>query len=123
MKLSEKGFCSSQQSFLHVTRGNTSLPCLYFLQWANYACLCVHLLGLNKDNIVTTELFDDLSSGQHTCLESLEKAWGLFVQNINLTVEQRVMLINLCIGSLLQVSSSIIILSVKVVTLTILEIV
>ena len=64
---------------MHVTRGITSLPCLYFIQWANYACLCVHLLTVSaKASPFNGELFDDPFSAQLECLQSMEKCGTCF---------------------------------------------
>ncbi len=108
MKLSENGLCADQQSFNHLTRGTTSLPCLYFIQWANYACLCIHLLVFkilptDHENSFNGELFEDPASAQFVCLESMETLWKLMVDNLNLLAEQRLMLINHCIGALTEV--------------------
>ena len=106
MTLSGNGLCTNQQSFNYFTRGATSLPCLYFIQWANYACLCVHLLvysSVPAKNPFNGELFEDPASAQLLCLESMERIWKLMIQNLNLLAEQRLMLINLCIGGLTEV--------------------
>ena len=107
MELSESGLCKSYLSYKYVTRGTASLPCLYFIQWANYACLYVYLLGLNsfkKEPPFDGGLFKDHGSAMDTCLYNMEKLWDLFIQNFNITSEQRIVLFNLCIGKLMEVS-------------------
>ena len=104
MELTTTGLCKSYLSYKYVTRGIASLPCLYFIQWANYTCLYVYLqLQGEKKAEPFTKLFNDPSSAMETCLEKMEKIWQLFIQLFNITAEQRVFLINLCIGRFIEV--------------------
>ena len=106
MGFTECGLCKSYDSFAYIVRGKASLPCMYFIQWANYACLYVHLLGMNSSKRKSPfkgELFTDPASGLSICLTSMEKLWDLFLQNLSITAEQRAILIKLCIGKLLEV--------------------
>ena len=106
MGFTESGLCKSYDSFAYIVRGKASLPCMYFIQWANYACLYVHLLGMNSSKRMSPfkgELFTDPASGLSICLMSMEKLWDLFLQNLSITAEQRAILIKICIGKLLEV--------------------
>lgn len=106
MKLTESGLCESYRSYRCVTRSQASLPCLYFIQWANYTCLYIHLLGLSSkkaESPFNGELFDDTSSALAACLTAMENLWEFFIQNFNITVEQRTILIQLCIGKFIEV--------------------
>ena len=107
MALTKSGLYESYDSFAYVvSRGKTSLPCLYFIQWANYTCMYAHLIGLKslkKKSPFNGELFTDPTSALSNCLTSMEKLWNLFIQNLNITAEQRTILIKLCIGKLLEV--------------------
>ncbi len=104
MELSTTGLCKSYLSYRHVTRGIASLPCLYFIQWANYTCLYVYLqLQGEKESPFNGELFQDPISAKETCLEKMEKIWQLFIRNLDITAEQRNLLINLCIGRIIEV--------------------
>ncbi len=104
MELSNTGLCKSYLSYKYVTRGIASLPCLYFIQWANYACLYVYLqLQFEKKAPFNGELFLNPSSAKETCLAKMEMIWLLFIRNFNITAEQRNLLINLCIGRIIEV--------------------
>ena len=108
--LSDTGHCLSQESFQHITRGTMSLPCLYFIQWANYTCLCVHLLGLSRNTVDSPfegQLFSNLQMARNICKKRMEKAWILMLKNLAITTEQREMLVKLCVGRILHVSNNI----------------
>ena len=109
--LSQKlDYANLKESYAYVVRGKASLPCLYFIQWANYTCLYVHLLGLdslNREKLLDSDLFNHSTSTSelHTCLMSMERLWDLFIQNFGITVEQRTILIQQCIGKLIEVKT------------------
>ena len=106
--LSDTGHCLSQESYQHITRGTMSLPCLYFIQWANYTCLCVYLLCLSRKKVefpFQGQLFCNVQTARNICKERMEKAWTLILQNLGITTEQREMLVMLCTTKLLNVSN------------------
>ena len=106
MELSDSGFCETDRSFLYLTRGKTSLACTYFIQWANYACLCVYLLGftnVNGESPFIDGLFQAPVSAHNNCLKSMERLWNFFLLNLGITSEQRIILVINCIGKLFEV--------------------
>ena len=106
--LSDTGHCLSQESYQHITRGTMSLPCLYFIQWANYTCLCVYLLCLSRKEAefpFQGQIFSNVQTARNICKERMEKAWTLILQNLGITTEQREMLVMLCTTKLLNVSN------------------
>ena len=94
-QLSDDGFDLEHKHLLHTTRGTLNIFSRYFTLWANYSALCLSLL---IDPTLADQLRGEVfSSGlplRHYCFSRARKAWQLLSRNMNITVEERVQLVN-----------------------------
>ena len=94
-QLSDDGLDQEHTQLMHTTRGTLNIYSRYFMLWANYSTLC---LGLLTDPSLAEELEGKVfSSGlplRQYCLSRASETWQLLSQNMNITVEERVHLVN-----------------------------
>ena len=94
-QLSGDGLDQEHTQLMHTTRGTLNIYSRYFMLWANYSTLC---LGLLTDPSLAKELEGEVfSSGiplRQYCLSRASETWQLLSQNMNITAEERVHLVN-----------------------------
>ena len=93
--LSDDGFVKNLQYIPHMTRGTLNIHSNYLTLWANYGALCICLL---MDPILSEKLKKSMFSShlplRHYCLSRTLEAWHLLSSNLNITMEERVALVN-----------------------------
>ena len=96
--LSSSGLNLDHDHLLHTTRGTLNTYSRYFILWANYSSLC---LSLFMDATLADQLIDEAGvfsprhrSLRHYCFTRASEAWQLLSNNMNITVEERVQLVN-----------------------------
>ena len=94
-QLSVDGFDQEHTQLMHTTRGTLNIYSRYFMLWANYSTLYLSLL---TDPSLAEELEGKVfSSGlplRQYCVSRACETWQLLSQNMNITVEERVHLVN-----------------------------
>ena len=93
--LSDDGFPADPKRTSHMTRGTLDLHSCYLTLWANYGALCVSLL---MDPNLSEKLKEGMFSAhiplRHYCFHRTQQAWHLLSSNLNITIEERVALVN-----------------------------
>ena len=100
MDMEDNGFFLSKQSYDYVTRGTMSLPCLYFTQFANFACLCVHFLKYSK-NAQRDRFHKSIWFARDECIRGLKRSWKILINRLNITAEERLLLIEKCVCNIM----------------------
>ena len=99
--LKKNGLFISQQSYDYFTQtSRLSLPCLYFTQFANFACLSVHYLAFSKD-AEHKHFYKNLSNARDECWRGLTRSWKLMVTRLDISAEERLALIENCVGKII----------------------
>lgn len=93
--LTSDGFVKEMKHVPHVTRGTLNIYSEYFTLWANYGALCVSLLmkPSRAKQLSGTVFTSDLSLQQY-CMSRTLQAWNLLSSNLNITVEEKEVLVN-----------------------------
>ncbi len=104
-KLKRDGFFISQQRYDYVTRGTMSLPCLYFIQFANFACLCIHYLLYSHHSVKAQQknFYGNINHAREECWQGLRRSWKLLGTRLDVTTEERLSLIENCINRIIKV--------------------
>ena len=95
-KLSNDGFNLEHKQLLHTTRGQLNIYSRYFTLWANYSALCLSLFmdSTLADQLIEAGMFSPGLPLRHYCFTRATDAWQLLCRNMNITVEERVQLVN-----------------------------
>ena len=108
-EIKNDGFFISQQRYDYITRETTStretpmsLPCLYFIQFANFACLCVHFL-LYCTKAQHNNFDGNTGHAREECWLGLKRSWRLMTTRLDITTEERLSLIENCVNAIIKV--------------------
>lgn len=93
--LPSNGFVKEMKHVPHIARGTLNIYSEYFALWANYGALSVSLLvNPSRAEQLSGNLFTSGISLRQYCLSRTEQAWNLLISNMNITVEERIALVN-----------------------------
>ena len=95
-KMPSDGLDLDHDHLLHTTRGTLNIYSRYFILWANYSSLCISLFmdSTLADRLIEEGVFSPGLPLRHYCFTRASEAWQLLSKNMNITVEERVQLVN-----------------------------
>lgn len=107
VELTPEGFFGRHDYIQHATRGTLNIQSLYLLLWSNFSAFSVALLTQQdaEKKLVGNVMSEEVPVRQY-CVDQMFKMWNLLKRGLNISEEERRLLVQGCLNNLLEVSLS-----------------
>ena len=104
VELSSDGFFGRHDYVKHATRGTLNIQSLYLVLWSNFSGFSVALL--TQDDTEQKLAGKIISEEEHVrpyCVNQMFKMWNLLKEGLNISEEERLLLVRGCLSNLFEV--------------------
>ena len=104
VELSPEGFFGHHDYIQHATRGTLTIQSLYLILWSNFCGFCIALLTQEdaEMKLAGTIISEEQPIRQY-CVTQMYKMWNLLKEVLNISEEERLLLVRGCLNNLLEV--------------------
>ena len=104
VKLSSEGFFGRHDYIQHATRGTLNIQSLYLVLWSNFCGFSIALLSQPDAELkLAGKLISEEESIRQYCVSQMFKMWNLLKEGLNISEEERRLLVRGCLNNLLEV--------------------
>lgn len=106
VELSPEGFFGHHDYIQHATRGTLTIQSLYLILWSNFCGFCIALLTQEDAEMkLAGRVISEEQSIRQYCVTQMYKMWNLLKEGLNISEEERLLLVRGCLNNLLEVHS------------------
>lgn len=107
MQLSLDGFFGCHDYIKHATRGTLSIQSLYLILWSNFCGFSIALLTQkDAEQKLAGKIISEEEPLRHYCVTQMFKVWNLLKDGLNISEEERLLLVRGCLSNILEVCFS-----------------
>ena len=104
VELTPEGLYGRHDYLKHVTRGTLSLPSLYLILWSDFASFSLSLLTQpSAQKQLSGKILSNSEPPREYCVAQMKKLWSLLRSGLGISDEERLVLVQGCLNSLLEV--------------------
>ena len=104
VELSPEGFFGHHDYIQHATRGSLNIQSLYLILWSNFCGFSVALLTQeDAEQKLSGKIISDEEPIRQYCVVQMYKMWDLLKKGLNISEEERMLLVCGCLSNLLEV--------------------
>ena len=104
VELSSDGFFGRHDYVQHATRGTLNIQSLYLILWSNFCGFSVALLTQeDAEQKLAGKIISEEEPIRHYCVTQMFKMWNLLKEGLNISEEERLLLVRGCLSNLLEV--------------------
>ena len=90
----------------HATRGTLNIQSLYFVLWSTFCGFSVALLTHEgAEQKLVEKVFSDEKPVREYCFAQMHKLWNLMKEGLNISEEERLLLVYGCLNNVLEVET------------------
>ena len=102
--LSSDGFFGRHDYIKHATRGSLNIQSLYLVLWSTFCGFSIALLTQEEaEHKLAGRILSDEEPVRQYCSTQIRKLWNLLKEGLNISEEERLLLVCGCLNNLLEV--------------------